>query len=72
MTKPESGDDLEKAMKNLSKAQGILATSSSPAAEPGKRGRGRPWGQSAKSPRQPSPDLRAWVGGLVPDGHHQH
>ena len=36
-------------MKNL-KPQGILATSSSPAAEPGKRGRGRPWGSVTKKP----------------------
>jgi hypothetical protein len=50
MTKPESG---EKAMKNLSKPQGILATSSSPAAEPGKRGRGRPRTVPAPKPKKP-------------------
>ena len=39
--------------------------------EPGKRGRGRPKGAVTKKPKaaaQPgTPDLRAWVGGLVPD-----
>jgi len=36
----------------------------------------RPKGAVTKKPKaaaQPgTPDLRAWVGGLVPDGHHQH
>ena len=59
MTKPESGDDLETAMKNLSKPQGILATSSSPAAEPGKRGRGRPKGSVSKKPKAAQPGTQA-------------